>query len=193
MCLTVLGRGCRGCRNVSHRGELRSLGITISVEWAKNMVPSFFPSLTSSPLSFSSFLCGLWQRKPVRMGSAFLLSMVGCKHQPFCFLDRCVVCKQSKVLIHLNLRLRFSWMHPGSLPGLVLSPGLPIWVGVKILFPKLGFYDGLASSIINQGGPRLSTEVRQNHSQTKLEWIYFFFLISVTGTRPVYIYIYMHI
>lgn len=96
-CLTVLGRGCRGCRNVSHRGEFRSQGITVSVEWERNMVPSLFPSLTSSPLSLSSFLCGLWQRKPVRMGSAFLFSMVGCKHQPFCFLDRCVVCKQSKV------------------------------------------------------------------------------------------------
>ena len=62
-------------------------------------------------------------------------------------------------------------MRPGSLPGLVVSPGLPIWVGVKILFPKLGFYDGLSSSIVNQGGPRLSPEVRQSHSQKKLEWV----------------------
>ena len=78
-------------------------------------------------------------------------------------------------------------MCPGSLPDLVMSPGLPIWVDVKIPFPNLGFYGWLASSVINQGGPRLSTEVRQDHSQEKLEWVYFFML--VTGTRPVYIYI----
>ena len=33
----------------------------------------------------------------MRTKSAFLFSMVGCKHQAFCFLDRRVVCKQSKV------------------------------------------------------------------------------------------------
>lgn len=46
---------------------------------------------------------------------------------------------------------------------------------LKSLFLSLGFYGWLASSVINQGGLRFSTEVRQNHSQKKLEWVYFLF------------------
>lgn len=46
---------------------------------------------------------------------------------------------------------------------------------LKSLFLSWGFYGWLASSVINQGGLRFSTEVRQNHSQKKLEWVYFLF------------------
>lgn len=70
-----------------------------------------------------------------------------------------------------------------------MSPGLPIWMDVKIPFPKLGFYGWLASSVVNQGGLRLSTEIRQNHSQKKLEWVYFSILL--TDTDPVCAYIHL--
>lgn len=67
-------------------------------------------------------------------------------------------------------------------------PGLPIWPNVKSLFVGLQFYDWLAALAINQGGLKVSTELRQNHSQRKLEWVFCFF-IGVTGTGPIYIHI----
>ena len=61
---------------------------------------------------------------------------------------------------------------------------------LKIPFPKLGFLWPAGVIRHHKSGLRFSTEVRQNHSQRKLERVYYFFFISVTGTSlNIYVYI----
>lgn len=74
------------------------------------------------------------------------------------------------------------------------TPVFPSGWMLKIPFPKLGFLWPAGVIRHHKSGLRFSTEVRQNHSQKKLERVYLFiFFISVTGTSlNIYTHIYIY-
>lgn len=68
-------------------------------------------------------------------------------------------------------------------------PGLSIWPNVKSLFVCLWFYGWLAALAVNQGGLRVSADLRQSHSQRKLEWVFFLLLLFELQALVLYTYI----